>query len=80
LARREGDRAIVDVIDSGPGIAEENMPHLFEPLFTTKSCDRGTGLGLFISREIVERHGGDIGVRSAPGRGTIFTIRLPLAS
>ena len=62
--------------DSGPGIAAEHLPHLFEPFFTTKK--NGTGLGLAISRRVVEEHRGTIEIQSAAGRGTTFTISLPL--
>ncbi len=55
---------------------ERTRSHLFEPFFTTKK--RGTGLGLAIVKQIVEQHGGAIGVESAPGEGTSFTVDLPL--
>jgi signal transduction histidine kinase len=64
------------VADDGIGIAEELHTRLFEPLFTTKT--RGLGLGLAISREIVQRHGGEIRVESNPGVGTIFSVSLPV--
>ena len=59
------------------GIAPEVLPNLFEPFFTTKERGHGVGLGLAISRSIVERHRGRIEASSAPGRGTTFTITLP---
>jgi signal transduction histidine kinase len=62
--------------DTGPGIAPENLERIFEPLFSTKSF--GTGLGLATVRQIVGQHGGTIDVASEPGRGTCFTVRLPL--
>lgn len=68
--------AIVEVRDDGPGIAEEHRAHLFEPLFTTKP--RGMGLGLAISQDIIQHHGGRITLESAPGDGTTFTIWLPV--
>ena len=61
---------------SGAGIEPTHLSKIFEPLFTTKA--RGTGLGLAISRNIVEKHGGQILVRSQLGKGTSFTIKLPL--
>ena len=65
----------VRISDSGTGIKPENMPHLFEPFFTTKR--NGTGLGLAVTRRIIEEHQGIIDVESQPGRGTTFTILLP---
>jgi signal transduction histidine kinase len=62
--------------DSGVGITEENMKKLFTPLFTTKP--KGLGLGLVISKQIVEGHKGEIVVTSKEGEGTIFTVRLPI--
>jgi signal transduction histidine kinase len=76
--RREGDHVVVEVADDGPGIPAEHVGELFEPFFTTKTAGEGTGLGLPISRQIVSAHGGTIDVRSRPGRGTRFTIRLPV--
>ncbi|HTO07354.1 MAG TPA: ATP-binding protein [Myxococcota bacterium] len=75
---REGDRARIDVADEGAGIAREHLPRVFDPFFTTKPVGEGTGLGLSICYEIVERHGGEIEVSSELGRGTVFTVRLPL--
>ncbi|RMF88812.1 MAG: two-component sensor histidine kinase, partial [Methanobacteriota archaeon] len=75
-AHREGDHAVVRVIDTGVGIKEKELSKIFEPLFTTKA--RGIGLGLALSRQIVEAHGGTIEASSEPGVGTTFTIKLPL--
>ena len=66
----------IQVEDEGCGIAPEARETLFEPFFTTKP--EGTGLGLYISHDIVKRHGGRLAVNSEPGRGTIFTMELPL--
>jgi len=66
------------VFDNGPGIPGENLARIFEPFFTTKA-ELGTGLGLWVSRQIVEKHGGTIAVESTP-RGTCFTISLPSAT
>jgi two-component system NtrC family sensor kinase len=76
--RVDGDTAIQLVIrDDGMGIPEEHLSHIFEPFYTTKEAG-GSGLGLAISQNIVERHGGNIEVNSTAGRGTTFTIVLPV--
>jgi len=67
----------VEIADTGAGIPAEYLHRVFEPFFTTK--EGGTGLGLSVSRQIVAAHGGEIGVESQKGRGTSFTIRLPMA-
>jgi signal transduction histidine kinase len=75
---RDGDCAVVEVGDTGPGIPEENRRRVFEPFFTTKPVGAGTGLGLDVSwRIVVNRHGGDLRVSSRPG-DTRFTVLLPL--
>ena len=66
----------VDIADTGPGIPEETLPRLFTPFFTTKPASEGTGLGLFICRQILERMGSRIDVRSRPGEGATFMLRL----
>ena len=67
----------VEFTDSGPGIPEENVSKIFEPFFTTKPVGKGTGLGLAVSYGIIKKHEGQIFVRSEPGRGASFFIRLP---
>ena len=72
-----GDSIYVRIEDNGCGIPEENIEKLFDPFFSTKG-HKGTGLGLSVSYGIIQSHGGDIEVESEPGRGTVFTITLPL--
>jgi signal transduction histidine kinase len=76
--RRESDVAVVEIEDTGSGMSKAQEARAFEPFFTTKGHGEGTGLGLSISREIVRAHGGDITVRSERGRGSTFTVRLPV--
>jgi len=64
--------------DDGDGISEENLERIFDPFFTTKDPDKGTGLGLMISHQIISDHGGSIEVDSSPGNGASFHVRLPL--
>jgi signal transduction histidine kinase len=75
--RTNEDDVIVEIRDSGCGIAVQNQNRIFDPFFTTKPVGEGTGLGLSISFGIVERHGGDISVDSRLGEGSVFTVRLP---
>ncbi len=70
--------ARVAVSDTGQGILPENLAKLFDPFFTTKPVGQGTGLGLSVSYGIIKHHGGHIDVRSEPGKGTTFTVCLPL--
>ena len=74
----DGESLVIRVEDDGIGIPTELLPRLFEPFTTTKEDGKGTGLGLAVSHAIVERHSGRIDVQSAVGRGTAFTITLPL--
>lgn len=71
------EQIIVTIKDSGPGIAPSDLPRVFERFFTTRASQQGTGLGLPLSRAIVEAHGGTITVSSALGHGATFTVRLP---
>lgn len=68
-----------DIKDTGVGMKPEDVEHIFEPFFTTKSVGHGTGLGLAVTYSIVKRHGGQIGVTSEVGKGTVFTVLLPVA-
>jgi two-component system, NtrC family, sensor kinase len=65
------------VKDNGPGIPPQVLPNIFHPFFTTKDAGVGTGLGLYLSYEIVKKHGGKIIVDTAPGQGTQFRVELP---
>jgi signal transduction histidine kinase len=69
----------MEIGDTGHGIAEEDLPKIFHPFFTTKEAGKGTGLGLTVVHNIVQEHGGTIEVRSESGKGTTFTIMLPAA-
>jgi len=72
----DGNWVIISVKDTGPGIKRTDFGHLFEAYFTTKGGD-GTGMGLFLSRQVIRAHGGQIDVKSNEGKGTEFIIRLP---
>jgi signal transduction histidine kinase len=74
--RRCDGYAEVSFADTGVGIPEENLKKIFDPLFTTKT--KGTGLGLAICQEIVSKHKGTIDVKSRPGKGSTFAVKLPL--
>lgn len=81
--RKHSGATTLEVADTGIGISAEDLPHIFERFYRAdKSRMRsasGTGLGLAIAKWIAEQHGGEISVKSSPGVGTTFTIRLPLA-
>ena len=79
VALREiaGDRLEVVIADSGHGMAQETLAHVFEPFFSTKGAGRGSGLGLVVAKGIVTDHDGSIDVSSAPGRGTEFRLVFP---
>lgn len=76
--RKIKNQAYINIIDSGAGIAAGDLNHIFEPFFTTKTAVKGTGLGLSVSYGIIKRHGGEIQVQSEAGKGTIFTIIMPI--
>lgn len=69
---------LVDIEDDGPGIPDEQIGKIFDPFYTTKETGKGTGLGLWISYDIIEKIGGDIRVSSKPGSGTSFTVEIPV--
>jgi signal transduction histidine kinase len=79
--RMENDRAVLTVSDNGPGIAPEHLPHIFDRFYradAARTSSQGrAGLGLAITKAIVEAHGGTIQVASEPGRGSSFEVRLP---
>jgi len=77
VAAAETDTLSLSVSDSGCGIADDTMPHIFEPFFSTKAGAEGAGLGLAVVYGIVERHGGSISVDSKVNQGTTFRIVLP---
>src|SRR6185503_14728010 len=81
-SRTRGDAALIEISDTGPGIAAEDLPHIFDPYYSAskKHQKTGTGLGLYISKGIVDAHGGEIRCGSQPGVGTTFSITLPLTA
>src|SRR5262249_36131755 len=81
-ASRAGDRVTIAVRDTGPGIAAEILPHIFERFYQgdTARTQTGAGLGLAIAKALVERQGGTIAVQSTVGKGSVFTVTLPTAT
>jgi signal transduction histidine kinase len=79
-AFEDGNQVVIEVADTGPGIPEEEISHVWEELYrgTGARGIQGSGLGLALVRAIVSRHEGDITLRSRPGEGTVFTVRLPV--
>ena len=81
MSVREGEAGPfleVQVADTGIGIPPEHLPRIFDPFFTTKEVGKGTGLGLSVSYGIVRAHGGYIEVKSEVGKGSLFTVGLPV--
>jgi len=76
----DGGSVLLSIADTGQGIPPEHLDRIFEPMFTTKEPGKGTGLGLSIVNDIVRKHNGEITVDSEPGRGTTFTVRLPVTA
>ena len=72
------DRVALTIQDTGQGIPKEHLKKIFEPFFSTKPPGEGTGLGLFVTRSIIEKLGGEMDVESQLGQGTSFCIRLPI--
>ena len=79
-ASEDGAAVVVEVADTGPGIPEEDVPHVWEELYRGKGARGvpGSGLGLALVHAIVQRHGGQVTLRSRAGQGTVFTVRLPI--
>ena len=73
---REGDDAVIEICDTGCGITSENLPHIFDVYYSSRP--NGSGLGLPTAKKIIEQHGGTIKVESEHGKGTVFTIKLPI--
>jgi two-component system NtrC family sensor kinase len=78
-SRRENGFALIEICDTGCGIPPENLAKIFDTFFTTKRAVHGVGLGLSVCYNIVHQHGGTIEVESAVGKGSAFTVKLPLA-
>jgi signal transduction histidine kinase len=72
------NQAVMKIEDTGTGIKDQHLPHIFDPFFTTKGIGKGTGLGLSISYAIIKEHEGNITVESEPGKGSLFTLYIPL--
>jgi two-component system OmpR family sensor kinase len=79
-AFEDGPEVVIEVADTGPGIPEEEQPHVWEELYRGEAGRGvpGSGLGLALVRAIAERHNGRVGLRSRLGQGTVFTLRLPI--
>jgi two-component system NtrC family sensor kinase len=77
-SRSDGDHIVVDFADSGPGLPAEVMEHLYDPFFTTKPKGKGTGLGLYVSRDIMARLGGELTANNRDSGGAVFSVHLPL--
>lgn len=73
----ENGRCCISITDTGPGIPQDILPRIFDPFFTTKPVGEGTGLGLSVSKSIVEQHKGEIKVITSE-KGTTFTVELPV--
>ena len=75
---KAGEYVLLTVRDSGHGMAQETMEHIFEPFYTTKVVGQGTGLGLAIAKAVVEAHGGTIGATSQLKHGSVFYFNVPV--
>jgi len=79
-ARSHTDALVIEVADTGPGIPPEALPRLFEPFYSFKAMGKGTGLGLVISKDLVEKQGGTLTAANRPEGGAVFTVRIPFAA
>ncbi|MGD8414221.1 MAG: HAMP domain-containing sensor histidine kinase, partial [Candidatus Latescibacterota bacterium] len=79
-SKRDVDGVLVEVEDNGRGMTREETGRIFDPFYTTRQTEGGTGLGLSITYSIVRQHNGTIDVDSQPGKGTIVSVRLPVAN
>jgi signal transduction histidine kinase len=77
--KSDESQVVIDICDTGEGIAPENLDRIFNPDFTTKPVGQGTGLGLAGVKTMVESYAGTIEVKSSPGQGTTFTVKLPVS-
>lgn len=79
-ASEDGASVVIDVADTGPGIPAEDLPHIWEELYRGQGARAvpDSGLGMALTQAIVQRHGGQVTVRSRAGQGTVFTLRLPI--
>ncbi|MCK7577504.1 MAG: ATP-binding protein [Chromatiales bacterium] len=77
-SRADGGRIVVEFADTGPGLTAEVMDHLYDPFFTTKPKGKGTGLGLYVSRDVMARLGGELTAANRAEGGAVFSVHLPL--
>ena len=75
---QDSGKIFVRIEDDGPGMSEENQKKIFDPFFTTKETGKGTGLGLWVTYNIIDKMGGAIHVKSEEGKGTVFTVEIPI--
>jgi signal transduction histidine kinase len=78
--RLPGPHVAVEVADTGCGMSVETQKHVFDPLYTTKRCGKGTGLGLVVVRQVMLEHNGEVEVQSEVGRGSVFYLYFPAAT
>jgi PAS domain S-box-containing protein len=75
---QDNNKVMIRIQDTGTGIKKQHLPHIFDPFFTTKGVGKGTGLGLSIGYAVIQEHEGHISVKSEKGKGTTFTISIPM--
>ena len=76
----DNEHILITLKDNGIGISEEHLETIFDPFFTTKEPGKGTGLGLTVAHNLIEKSGGQLNISSTAGQGTILTVRLPISS